>query len=290
MEDSKPTKTTRPAMTSPVIRRGRLDAATLYRPATLFYLASMTLMLVPMLTLVDMVVARYFEFTELPREVAQTIELSLILSHGTGVTFILVALMMLAPRLRWHVPRLATLAFGGGAVATIVKMFVLRPRPSLLQLEQAGHEHAWLWVFDWNWSQIAIFDPSTRAFPSGHVVTATALAIGLGVLLPRGRALFVALWVGVMMQRMVTGQHFLSDVCGGVGFGLLWSYVCFHPRLLGMLFDKMIPEGRKRDVPRRSFAHAPTPATTPATGSDTVPLPIGETPERVTWDESEKAA
>ncbi|MAP09454.1 MAG: haloperoxidase, partial [Rhodopirellula sp.] len=46
-----------------------------------------------------------------------------------------------------------------------------------------------------------------------------------------------------------TSSHFASDVCGGVAFGLFWSYVCFHPRLLGNLFDKMVPDvGRRTRV------------------------------------------
>ncbi|MEM6364151.1 MAG: phosphatase PAP2 family protein [Planctomycetota bacterium] len=241
--------------------RRRIDAATLYRPATLLYVGGITLMLVPLLTLFDILVARAFEVTSLPREVTETIELSLIFSHGTGVTLILIALLTLAPQHRWHVPRLATLAFGGSAIATIVKMFVLRPRPSLVHLDHATHEPAWLWVFDWDLSQIAMFEPSTRAFPSGHVVTATALAIGLGVLLPRGRALFACLWFGVMVHRMESAQHFLSDVCGGVAFGLLWSYVCFHPKLLGLVFDRMVPDKRAQRRRKKSSVRHDVPSS-----------------------------
>lgn len=259
-------KPTSPDSCQPMTR-GRLDAATLYRPTTLLYMGAMTLMLVPMLTLIDVPVARYFASSPLPREVTSTIELTLIFSHGTGVFLILVAILLLAPRIRWHVPRLATLAFGGGAVATIVKMFVLRPRVSMMQIDHASDESAWLWAFDWNLSQIAMFDAGTRAFPSGHVVTATAMAIGLSVLLPRGRILFAAIWLGVMIHRMQSSQHFLSDVCGGVAFGLLWSYVCFHPKLLGKLFDKMVPE---RNARRRFDAGTATVGARVASPSGTV--------------------
>jgi membrane-associated phospholipid phosphatase len=225
------------------------DAVTLYRPVTLLYMAAMTMMLVPMITLVDVNIASYFRTEPLPAELDSALELSLVLSHGYGVFVILLAILLMAPKRRWHLPRLATLAMGGGAIATIAKMFVLRPRPSNLNLNHAGHDSAWLWAFDWDLSEVASFDAAMRAFPSGHVVTATAMLIGLWVVVPRGRVLFVMIWMGVLINRVNTSSHFASDVCGGVAFGLFWSYVCFHPRLLGTLFDKMGPElGRRTRV------------------------------------------
>lgn len=225
------------------------DAVTLYRPVTLLYMAAMTMMLVPMITLVDVNIASYFRTEPLPAELDSALELSLVLSHGYGVFVILLAILLMAPKRRWHLPRLATLAMGGGAIATIAKMFVLRPRPSNLNLNHAGHDSAWLWAFDWDLSEVASFDAAMRAFPSGHVVTATAMLIGLWVVVPRGRVLFAMIWMGVLINRVNTSSHFASDVCGGVAFGLFWSYVCFHPRLLGTLFDKMGPElGRRTRV------------------------------------------
>ncbi|CAD72193.1 MAG TPA: phosphatase PAP2 family protein [Rhodopirellula baltica] len=225
------------------------DAVTLYRPVTLLYMAAMTMMLVPMMTLVDVNIASYFRTEPLPAELDSALELSLVLSHGYGVFVILLAILLMAPKRRWHLPRLATLAMGGGAIATIAKMFVIRPRPSNLNLNHAGHDSAWLWAFDWDLSEVASFDAAMRAFPSGHVVTATAMLIGLWVVVPRGRVLFAMIWMGVLINRVNTSSHFASDVCGGVAFGLFWSYVCFHPRLLGNLFDKMVPElGRRTRV------------------------------------------
>ncbi|WDQ15919.1 phosphatase PAP2 family protein [Rhodopirellula sp. P2] len=222
------------------------DAVTLYRPVTLFYMAAMTMMLVPMMTLVDVNIASYFRTAPLPAELDSALELSLVLSHGYGVFVILLAILLMAPKRRWHLPRLVTLALGGGAIATIAKMFVIRPRPSNLNLNHAGHDSAWLWAFDWDLSEVASFDSAMRAFPSGHVVTATAMLIGLWVVVPRGRLLFIMVWMGVLANRVNTSAHFTSDVCGGVAFGLFWSYVCFHPRLLGNLFDKMVPEHGRR--------------------------------------------
>ncbi|CAN0446341.1 unnamed protein product, partial [Hapterophycus canaliculatus] len=201
---------------------------------------------VPVLTLVDTFVAAEVDSWSLSHDVTSALELSLVFSHGTGVFLILMAIFLLAPRLRWQVPRLAALALGGGALATITKMFVLRPRPNSLNLEYSGLQSAWLWAFDWDLSEIASFDSSIRAFPSGNVVTATALTIGLWVMLPRGRVLFATIWAGVLLQRLSTNSHFFSDIFGGVSIGLMWAFVCYHPKLMGTLFDKMAPEPRRK--------------------------------------------
>ncbi|MFG0265066.1 MAG: phosphatase PAP2 family protein, partial [Rhodopirellula sp. JB055] len=240
------------------------DAVTLYRPVTLLYMAAMTMMLVPMLTLVDVNIAAYFRTAPLPTELDSALDLSLVLSHGYGVFVILLAILLMAPKRRWHLPRLATLAMGGGAIATIAKMFVIRPRPSNLNLNHAGHDSAWLWAFDWDLSEVASFDSAMRAFPSGHVVTATAMLIGLWVVVPRGRLLFSMVWMGVLINRVNTSAHFTSDVCGGVAFGLFWSYVCFHPRLLGNLFDKMVPEHGRRSRVEINEASGAIPSLIPS--------------------------
>ncbi|TWU05668.1 phosphatase PAP2 family protein [Stieleria varia] len=222
------------------------------RPSLLLWIASIMLLTVPMITLIDVPMAQWFASKPLPKELSDAIDLMRVFSHGSGILLVFVAIFLMAPRLRWHLPRLATMAMGAGAIATMVKMFVLRPRPSGLNLDMARHDSAWLWAFDWNLSQVATFDASTRAFPSGDVATAIALTIGLCAVLPRGRWLFALICLGTFVQRLHTGAHFVSDLFGGAAFGLLWAYACTHPKLLGSLFEKMQPEltGRRRSADR----------------------------------------
>ena len=219
---------------------------TIYHTGALMWLAGIAMLAVPMVMLIDITIARWFHNHPFPREVGSMLDLMLFFSHGTGIFLILVGVLTLAPRCRWHVPRLAALAMGAGAVATIAKMFVLRPRPHVLNLDIATYDLAMLWKFDWELEQVATFTASTRAFPSGSTATATALAVGLWVVLPRGRFLFATLCVGTFLQRLYCGSHFLSDVIGGTAVGLMWSYTCFHPRLLGNIFDKMEPGSTQR--------------------------------------------
>lgn len=220
-----------------------------FRMASLLWMAGITLLLVPMATLIDIPVAKWFANDSFNREVGDTLELARIYAHGSGVFLILLGIGLLSPKSRWHIPRLATLALGGGAVATLAKMFVLRPRPNTLNLDAVYFDHAWIWSFDWTLSKVATFDPSTRAFPSADVATATALTFGLWVLIPRGRIIFVALCVGTMLQRLYCSAHFLSDLFGSAAVGLAWAYVCFHPKLIGSTFDKMEVDSQ----PRRNF-------------------------------------
>ncbi len=123
-----------------------------------------------------------------------------------------------------------------------MKMFVLRPKPSQINLDFANLDTAWLWRFDWTLDQVANFDARTRAFPSGNMATAMALTIGLCLIAPRGRWLYAMLCSLTVLQRLHSESHFLSDVVGGAAAGLLWSYVCLSPKLIGSLFDKMEPQ------------------------------------------------
>jgi membrane-associated phospholipid phosphatase len=229
-----------------MLSRPLADEAAKFRVGSLLWLAGISLLLVPMASLIDVQIARWFSHDPLPREVGDVLDLSIIYAHGSGIFLILVGVILLAPNRRWHVPRLATLAMGGGAVATLTKMFILRPRPNSLRLETATYDYAWIWSFDGTLSQVANFDASSRAFPSAYLATATALTVGLWVVLPRGRWLFAALCAGTMLQRLYCGSHFVSDLFGSAAVGLGWSYACYHPRLMGTLFDKMEPEQNRR--------------------------------------------
>ncbi len=209
------------------------------RPGLLLWAVVFAAFSVPLATLVDIPLARWFEADPLPGDFVRTLELIRFYAHGSGVFFIFLSLFLLAPERRSLLPRLVTMVAGASAVATIGKMFVLRLRPSQINLDLATVETAWWWRFDWTLDHVAMFDASSRSFPSGNMATAIALTIGLCIATPRGRWLFVMFCGLTIMQRMQSGSHFFSDVVGGCVAGLLWSYVCVHPKLFGSLFDKM---------------------------------------------------
>ena len=63
------------------------------------------------------------------------------------------------------------------------------------------------------------FDASFASFPSGHAVTAFAMAVGLGALAPKLRWPLLALAALVAASRVMIGAHYLSDVLAGAGLG-----------------------------------------------------------------------
>ena len=75
------------------------------------------------------------------------------------------------------------------------------------------------------WSEL--LPPDRFSFPSGHTITAFAVAVSLGLFYPPVFAalLFCALSVG--LSRIVLGLHFLSDVVVGAGLGSLAGYGAF---------------------------------------------------------------
>jgi lipid A 4'-phosphatase len=96
-----------------------------------------------------------------------------------------------------------------GIVADILKVTVGRARPKFLFLD-GTYDFTWFgWHAD-HWS-----------FPSGHAATVAALMTALWCLWPRPLWLYVAAAALVAGARVVTGQHYLSDVIAGVVIGVL---------------------------------------------------------------------
>ncbi len=69
-----------------------------------------------------------------------------------------------------------------------------------------------------------LLPPDQFSFPSGHTITAFAVAISLGAFYP---ALLLGLLfcaISVAASRILLGMHFLSDVVAGAGIGGLLGY------------------------------------------------------------------
>jgi membrane-associated phospholipid phosphatase len=64
-----------------------------------------------------------------------------------------------------------------------------------------------------------------RSFPSGHSVTAFALAYVLARLYPKASPVFYGLAAMVAFSRVYLASHFLSDIVAGAAFGLLAGWV-----------------------------------------------------------------
>lgn len=117
--------------------------------------------------------------------------------------------------------RLPAIAAGTTSVATGIflflwlKRFAARRRPCHIE------PHCWA----------TLLPPDRFSFPSGHTITAFAMALSVGgfypALLPI--MLFLALSIGV--SRIMLGMHFFSDVLAGAAIGSFLghsAYLFFH--------------------------------------------------------------
>jgi undecaprenyl-diphosphatase len=105
------------------------------------------------------------------------------------------------------------LAAGCGVLLFLnVKRISGRRRPTCFQ------EHCWA----------TLLPPDQFSFPSGHTITAFAVAVTFSVFYPDLTAALLFCAVSIAASRILLGMHFLSDVLAGVaigtvlGLGSLW--------------------------------------------------------------------
>jgi lipid A 4'-phosphatase len=96
-----------------------------------------------------------------------------------------------------------------GLLADALKIIVARTRPKLL-FASGTYDFTWFGFRADHWS-----------FPSGHATTAAAVMTALWCLWPKPLWLYVAAAALVAVSRVVTGEHFLSDVIAGAAIGVV---------------------------------------------------------------------
>ena len=105
----------------------------------------------------------------------------------------------------------------GAAIALfqLVKKASKRKRPCQLEA------HCWA----------TVLPPDQFSFPSGHAMSAFAIAIPLGIFYPQLEVALLALSLSIAASRVLLGMHFVSDVVAGslIGAGLGYcSYLLFR--------------------------------------------------------------
>jgi undecaprenyl-diphosphatase len=116
--------------------------------------------------------------------------------------------------------RFTAIAAAGSAAITGIGIFVSLKKISGRKRPCEIEPHCWA----------HLLPPDQFSFPSGHTITAFAVAVALGAFYPYllGFLLFCA--VAIAISRILLGMHFLSDVAVGavVGSGLaVTSYSLF---------------------------------------------------------------
>jgi undecaprenyl-diphosphatase len=70
-----------------------------------------------------------------------------------------------------------------------------------------------------------LLPPDQFSFPSGHTITAFAVAISLSIFYPEMLASLLFCALSVAASRILLGMHFLTDVIAGAAIGGLLGYV-----------------------------------------------------------------
>ena len=136
----------------------------------------------------------------------------------------------------WSVIGLIVLCFGGerrfdaleaGFIAVcsgLATFFILKPMTGR-ERPCAVEPHCWA----------ILLPPDRFSFPSGHTITAFAVAVSIGLSYP---ALIVGLLfcaLSVAASRILLGLHYLSDVMAGIAIGTAIGGAAFHFFGLGLV-------------------------------------------------------
>ncbi len=175
---------------------------------------------------VDLPLSHWATTTAFPGSVRKLIEIGETFGHGIGVLLIVAAAYSLDPGRRWALPRLLAVTYGSGMAANLAKFVFVRTRPRGFDLATAD---VWLTFQGWlpPWQRASV----NESFPSAHTATAVAFAVALACLYPQARRFLFGLAALVGLQRVVSGAHYLSDVCCGAAVG--WLAACAILRLPG---------------------------------------------------------
>jgi undecaprenyl-diphosphatase len=125
---------------------------------------------------------------------------------GDGWLWYALGFILLAfggPRAPAAVSAAGAAALSGVLLFKILKRLSRRPRPCQLE------PHCWS----------KVLPPDQFSFPSGHTMTAFAIALVVSDYYPSLEAPLVFLALSIAVSRVVLGMHFLSDVLAGIVLG-----------------------------------------------------------------------
>jgi lipid A 4'-phosphatase len=145
--------------------------------------------------------------------------MAVVTAFGLGGPYVIASALIagvarLAGRIEtaWRAAYVFLAVAASGLFADILKPLAGRARPKLLF---ADHLYGFT----------GIGAPADHwSFPSGHSVTASALAVALSVLYPRLAPAWVAAALLVGFSRLALDQHYLSDVVAGLYIGAVFAW------------------------------------------------------------------
>jgi undecaprenyl-diphosphatase len=129
----------------------------------------------------------------------------------------------------WYAMALAVLLFGGperfaalGAAGVASGLgcilFLLLKKRTGRKRPCAIAPHCWA----------KLLPPDQFSFPSGHSITAFAVAISFGLFYPSLMVGLLFCAFSIAISRILLGMHFLSDVVAGCSIGALLGYLSYQ--------------------------------------------------------------
>jgi undecaprenyl-diphosphatase len=105
--------------------------------------------------------------------------------------------------------RFTAVASAGSAALVGVGLFVLMKKISGRKRPCQIEPHCWA----------HLLPPDQFSFPSGHTITAFAVAVSIGAFYPLALPVLLFSAVSIAISRILLGMHFLSDVLAGALLG-----------------------------------------------------------------------
>ncbi|MDR3110786.1 MAG: phosphatase PAP2 family protein [Planctomycetaceae bacterium] len=172
----------------------------------------------------DIPVSRWFfghqEWTKPFSELRKMIMMFETFGHLTGMIILLIALPILDPAMRRYWKRICIVMLAACIAPNVIKILIARCRPRYFFGDYEGKHETFADTFI-QYLPLKNTYSEIQSFPSGHTTLAFAMMTTLMCLYPRGRWLFVALGIGVAIQRIVATAHFPSDTIAGAALGIL---------------------------------------------------------------------
>jgi undecaprenyl-diphosphatase len=115
-------------------------------------------------------------------------------------------------------------AIGAASSAAVAGIFIFR------SLKHASHRKRPCEIEPHCWA--SILPPDKYSFPSGHSITAFAVAIAIGLFYPELLGTLLTVAVLIAASRIILGMHFLSDVLVGAAIGAILGEIGYHTFML----------------------------------------------------------
>ena len=111
-------------------------------------------------------------------------------------------------------------ALGAGSVAALLAILLIRILKQISRRQRPCELEPHCWA--------VVLPPDQFSFPSGHSITAFALAVVLGSLYPHLLYGLFLVAASIAASREILGMHFLSDVLAGAALGTFLGLACLH--------------------------------------------------------------